>query len=70
MKSYTNDSLEKLRKQNVILIVLSLQSKLNVANSEAKNNILEEVLNISEAIIKLSSVLFITKVLIPYCQVD
>ena len=70
MKSYTNDSLEKLRKQNVILIVLSLQSKLNVANSEAKNNILEEVRNISEAIIKLSSVLFITKVLIPYCQVD
>ena len=70
MKSYTNDSLEKFRKQNVILIVSSLQSKLNVANSEAKNNILEEVLNISEAITKLSSVLFITKVLIPYCQVD
>ena len=43
MASYTNDSLDKLRKQDFIPIVLSLQKKIYEANNEAKNKILEEV---------------------------
>ena len=35
MASYTNDSVDKLRKQDLIPIVLSLQSKLDEANNEA-----------------------------------
>ena len=44
-----------LYKQYVILIVLSLQSKLDVVNSEANNNVLEEMRNLSGAITKVSS---------------
>ena len=54
MASYTNDSFDKLRKQDLISIVLSLQNKLDEANNEANNKVLEEVR-------KLSSELFITK---------
>ena len=43
MASSTNDSLEKLHKQDFIPIVLSLQRKLYEANNEAKNKVLEEV---------------------------
>ena len=57
MASYTNDSLDKLRKQVLIPIVLSLQSKLD----EANNKVLEEVCNLSDTITKLSSELSITK---------
>ena len=57
MASYTNDSLDKLRKQDLIPIVLSLQSKLD----EANNKVLEEVRNLSETITKLSPELSITK---------
>ena len=46
MISYTNDSLEKLRKQDVIPIVLSLRSKLDEAINEANNKDLEEVRNL------------------------
>ena len=61
MASYTNDSLDKLRKQDLIPIVLSLQSKLDEANNKANNNVLEEVRNLSGTITKLSSELSITK---------
>ena len=61
MASYTNDSLDKLRKQDLIPIVLSLQSKLDEANNEANNKVLEEVHNLSDTITKLSSELSITK---------
>ena len=61
MTSYTNDSLDKLRKQYLIPIVLSLQSKLDEPNNEANNKVLEEVRNLSDTITKLSSELSITK---------
>ena len=61
MTSYTNDSLDKLRKQDLIPIVLSLQSKLDEANNEATNKVLEEVRNLSDTINKLSSELSIVK---------
>ena len=61
MASYTNDSLDKLRKQHFIPIVLSLQSKLDEANNEANNKVLEEIRNLSDTITKLSSELSITK---------
>ena len=41
MASDTNDSLDKLRKQDLILIVLFLQSKLDETNNEANDNVLE-----------------------------
>ena len=40
MASSTNDSLDKLRKQDLIPIVLFLQRKLDEANNEPKNKIL------------------------------
>ena len=40
MASYINDSLNKLRKQDLIPIVLSLQSKLDEANNEANHKVL------------------------------
>ena len=61
MASYTNDSLGKLRKQDLIPIVLSLQCKLDEVNNEANNKVLEEVRNLSDTITKLSSELSITK---------
>ena len=57
MASYTYDSLDTLRKQDLISIFLSLQSKLD----EANNKVLEEVRNLSDTITKLSSELSITK---------
>ena len=61
MVSYTNDSLGKLRKENLIQIVLSLHSKLDEVNKEAYNKVLEEVRNSSDTITKLRSELSITK---------
>ena len=61
MASYTNDSLDKLCKQDLILIDLSLQSKLYEANNEANYKVLKEVPNLSDAITKLSTELSITK---------
>ena len=54
-------SLDKLRKQDLIPIVSSLQSKLDEANNEANNKVLEEVRNLSDTITKLSSELSIVK---------
>ena len=61
MASYTNDSLDKLRKQDLVSTVLSLQSKLDEANNEANNKVLREVRNLSDTITNLSSELSITK---------
>ena len=61
MASYTNDSLSKLCKQDLIPIVLSLQRKLDEANSKANNKVLENLHNLSDTITKLSSELSITK---------
>ena len=61
MASYTNDSLDKLREQDLIPIVLSLQRKLDEANNEATNKVLEEVRNLSDTITKLSSELSIVE---------
>ena len=61
MASYTNDSLDKLRKQDLIPTVLSLQSKLDETNNEVNNKVLEEVRNLSDTITKFSSELSITK---------
>ena len=61
MASYTNDSFDKLHKQDLIPIILSLQSKLDEVNNEANNKVLEDVRNLSDAITKLNSELSITK---------
>ena len=61
MASYTYDSLDKLRKQDLVSIVLSLQSKLDEANNEANIKVLGEVRNLSDTITNLSSELSITK---------
>ena len=61
MASYTNNSLDKLRKQDLVSIVLSLQSKLDEANNEANIKVLGEVRNLSDTITNLSSELSITK---------
>ena len=61
MASYTNDSLDKLCKQELIPIVLFLQSKLDKVKNEANNKVLEEVSSLSDTITKLSSELSITK---------
>ena len=47
MASCTNDSLDKLRKQDLIPIVISLQRKLDETNNEADNKVLEEARNLS-----------------------
>ena len=61
MASYTNNSLDKLLKQDLIPIVLSQESKLDEANNEANNKVLKEARNLLDAITKLSSELSITK---------
>ena len=61
MASYTNDSLDKLCKQELIPIVLFLQSKLDKVKNETNNKVLEEVSSLSDTITKLSSELSITK---------
>ena len=47
MASCTNDSLDKLRKQDLMPIVISLQRKLDETNNEADNKVLEEARNLS-----------------------
>ena len=46
MATYTGDSLDKLRKQDLIPIVLSLQSKLE----DKDNTVLDEVRKFNESI--------------------
>ena len=51
MATYTNESLEKINKRDMINIVLSLQSKLD----EANKHVVEEIRKLSDAILKLQS---------------
>ena len=57
MVTYTGDSLDKLHKQDLILIVLSLQSKLE----DKDNTVLEEVRNLNDSISRLHAELAVTK---------
>ena len=62
MATYTGDSLNTLRKQDLILIALSLQSKYISDNREDNTNkdntVLEEVCKRNKSISKLHSELF------------
>ena len=57
MTTYTGDSLDKLRKQDLIPIVLNLQSKLEDKNDK----ILEEVRKLNESVSQLRSDLAVAK---------
>ena len=57
MATYTGDSLDKLRKQDLIPIVLILQSKLE----DKDNTILEKVRKLNESLSQLRSELAVTK---------
>ena len=57
MATYTCDSLDKLCKQDLIPIVLSLQSKLE----DKDNTVLEEVRKLNDSISKLHAELAVTK---------
>ena len=57
MTIYTSDSLDKLRKQDLIPIILSLQSKLE----DKDNTVLEEVRKLNDSISKLHAELAVTK---------
>ena len=57
MATDTGDSLDKLRKQDLIPTALSLQSKLE----NKDNTVLEEVRKLNESILKLHAELAVTK---------
>ena len=57
MATYTGHSLDKLCKQHLIPIVLSLQSKLE----DKDNTILEEVRKLNDSVSKLHAELGVTK---------
>ena len=57
MATYTGDSLDKLRKQDLIPIALNLQSKLEDKNDK----ILEEVRKLNESVSQLRSDLPVAK---------
>ena len=57
MATYTGESLDKLRKQDLIPIVRTLQSKLE----DKDNTILEEVRKLNESVSQLRSELAVTK---------
>ena len=57
MATYTGDLLDKLRKQDLIPIVLSLQSKLE----DKDKTVLEEVRKFNDSISKLHAELAVTK---------
>ena len=57
MATYTNESLEKINKRDMINIVLSLQSKLD----EANKHVVEEIRKLSDAVLKLQSELAVSR---------
>ena len=57
MATYTNKSLEKINKRDMINIVLSLQSKLDKGNK----HVLEEIRKLSDAALKLLSDLAVSQ---------
>ena len=57
MATYTNKSLEKINKRDMINIVLSLQSKLDKGNK----HVLDEIRKLSDAALKLLSDLAVSQ---------
>ena len=57
MATYTNESLQSIKKKDMIPIVLSLQNKLNQVN----NKVLAEIHKLSDNFSKLESKLSVTK---------
>ena len=57
MATYTGNSINNLRKQDIMSIVLSLQNKLEDKDS----TVLEEVCKLNESVSKLHSELAVTK---------
>ena len=57
MATYTNESLQSINKKNFILIVLSLQGKLDQAN----NKVLEDIRKLNDTFFILESELSVTK---------
>ena len=57
MATYTNESLEKINKRDMINIALSLQSKLD----EANKRVVEEIRKLSDAILELQSELAVSR---------
>ena len=57
MATYTGDSIDKLRKQDLIPIVLTLQSKLE----DKDNTVLEELRKLNESVSQLRLELAVTR---------
>ena len=60
MATYTNESLDKLYKKDLIPIVLSLQNKLDEANN-SKTELLDEIRKLNDKSDKLQSDVCVTK---------
>ena len=69
MVTYTNKSLDKLYKKNLIPIVLSLQKKLNKVNN-SKTELLDKIRKLNDKFDKIQSDVCITEMLATYFQVD
>ena len=61
MATYTNESLDKLYKKDLILIVISLQNKLDEANN-SKTELLDEICKLNDKFDKLQSNVYISKI--------
>ena len=57
MTTYTNESIQNIKKKDLIPIILSLQNKLE----EVNNNVLVEIRNLNESFSKLQSGVSVTK---------
>ena len=66
MATYTNESLQSINKKDMILIVLSLQNKLDQVN----NKVLAEIRKLSNNFSKLESKLSVTKKSILFYCID
>ena len=60
MATYTNESLDKLYKKDLIPIVLSLQNKLDEANN-SKTELLDEIRKLNDKFDKIQSDVCISK---------
>ena len=61
MATYTNESLDKLYKKDLIPIVLSLQDKRDEANN-SKTELLDEIRKLNDKFDKLQSNVYISKI--------
>lgn len=69
MATYTNESLNKLYKKDLMPIVLSLQNKLDEVNN-SKTELLGKIPKLNDKFDQFRSDVCITKVLTTYFQVD